>query len=77
MISVRFLLPPNQLKYIRRRQRCPRIELCVIISSFFSKLKLMKELLYFHISELRIAFVSLFKNIRFEHYVSKPKSMLE
>ena len=44
---------------------------------FFSKIKIIKEQLYSRISELRITFVSRFENIRFDHYLTEPKSMLE
>ena len=77
IILLRLILPSNQIKYIRRRQRCLGNELCVMNSSFFPEMKIMKEQLYFHISELGITVVSLFKIIGFEHYLTKPKSMLE
>ena len=44
---------------------------------FFSKIKIIKEQLYSQILELRITFVSRFKDMEFEYYLTKPKSMLE
>ena len=75
---MKLLLPSNQNKYFRGQQKCPRIG-CVLdsSSSFFSNTKVIKEQLYSHILELTITFVSRFENMTFDHYLTKPKSMLE
>ena len=44
---------------------------------FFSTIKIVKEQFYSQNFELRISFVSRFEKISFEHYLTKPKSMLE
>ena len=41
------------------------------------KIKINEEQLYSQTLELGITFVSCFENIRFEQYLTKPKSMLE
>ena len=73
---MKFLLPSNQIKYIGTRQECPR-NACVLDSSLFSNIRIIKEQLHSQILELRITFVSRFENMSFEHYLTKPKSMLE
>ena len=77
IISVKLLIPSNQIKYIRRRQECRPRNGCVLDSSFFSKIKIFKEQLFSQILDLRIIFVSRFENMIFDHYLTKPKSMLE
>ena len=75
---MKLLIPSIQIRNIRRRQECPRNGWVIeSSSSFFSKIKLIKEQLYFQILELRISFVSCFENMTFDHYLTKPKTMLE
>ena len=40
---MKLLIPPNEMKYIRRREECSFGELYVINSSFFSKNKFINE----------------------------------
>ena len=77
ILSVKLLLPSNQIKYIGRRHVCSFNDLVLVNSSFFSKNKIINEQLYFQILELRITFFSRFDNITLDHYLTKPKSMLE
>ena len=77
ILSVKLILPSNQIKYIRRRQKCSFNDLAVKNSSFFSKNKINNEQLYSQILELRITFFSRFDNITLDHYITKSKSMLE
>ena len=47
------------------------------MQSSFSKIKIIKKQIFSQILGLGITFVSRFENIRFENYLTKPKSMLE
>ena len=76
ILSVKLLLPPNQTKNIRRQYPCHRNQGC-IYTTIIAKIKIITEELYSKILELRITFVSRFENITFDHYITKPKSMLE
>ena len=77
--SVKLIKPSNQVqvKCIRRQFLCPFNQLCINDHSFFSKIKIIKEQLYSQILELGISFVSLFKDMTFDYYLTRPKSMLE
>ena len=70
-------MPSNQVKYIRiqRSSRCYKLGLPDVF--LFSKIKINKEQFYSKILELGITIVSRFGNITFDHYLTKPKSMLE
>ena len=70
-------MPSNQIKNIRRQHPCHRDTQCINNTIFFSKIKIIKEQPYSRILELRITFVSRFENITSDHYLTKPKSMLE
>ena len=76
IFSVKLLIPSNQIKNIRRQYPCHRNRGC-IYNTFISKIRIFKEQLYSQILELRITFVTRFVNITFDHYITKPKSMLE
>ena len=67
----------NQIKIIRRQHPCYRGQWGIDNAFFFSKNKIFKEQLYSQMLELRITFVSHFENIRFDHYLTKPLSILE
>ena len=77
LLSVKLLLPSNQLKIIRRQYPCHRNQGCIKNVFVFCKIKIIKEQLYCQLLELIITFVSRYENIIFDHYVTKPKSMLE
>ena len=77
ILSVKMLIPLNQIKYIRRRQQCSFNDLVVVNSSFFCKNKIINEQLSSQTLELGITFFSRFDNITIDHYITKPKSMLE
>ena len=77
ILSVKLLIPSNQIKNIRRQHPCNRDQRCINIAFFFSKIKINKEQLYSQTLELRITFVSRPENIKFQYYPTKPKSMLE
>ena len=78
ILSVKLLLQSDQIKYIRRQREFHRNGWVIeSTSSFFTKIKIIKEQLYSQILELKITFVSRFENITFDHYITKPKSMLE
>ena len=51
--------------------------ICAHNAVFFSKIKIIKEKLYSRVLELRIALVSRFEDIDFDHHLTKPNSMLE
>ena len=70
-------MPSNQIKNFTRQHPCHHDKRCINIASFFSKTKISKEQLHSRILELRITFVGGFENIRFGHYFTKQKSMLE
>ena len=74
---MKLLIPSNQIKKIRKQHPCNRDKRCVNNAFFFSKIKMIKEQLYSQILELGITFVSRFENIRFECYLTQPKSRLE
>ena len=74
--SVKLLMSSNQIKNIRRQFPLPRNQLC-INDPFFSKVKIIKEHFYSQILELRLTIVSRFKDMDFEYYLTKPKSVLE
>ena len=76
ILSAKLLRPSNQIKISRRQHPCHRDKQCINSAFFFSKIKTIKEQLYSRKLELRITFVSRFENIRFAHYLTKPKSML-
>ena len=67
----------NQNKNIRRQFTCYRGQGCLYNPSFLSKIKTILEQLYSQILELRITFVCRFENVTYDHYLTKPKSMLE
>ena len=73
---MKLLIPSNQIKIIRRQYPCHRNQGC-INKEFISKIKIIKEQFFSGILELRITFVCRFENITFDHYIKKPKSMLE
>ena len=77
ILSVKLVLPPNQIKNNRRQYTCHRDQECINNAFFFPKIKIFKEQFYSQILELRITFVSRFENIRFQLYLTKPKSVLE
>ena len=70
-------MPSNQNKYIGNQHSSHCYKLCLPNAFFFSEIKIVKEQLYFQILELGITFISLSKNITFDHYLTKPKSMHE
>ena len=74
---MKLLLPLNQIKNIRKQHPCDREKLCINNAFFLSKIKINKEQIYSQILELRITFVTSFENMRFERYLTKPKSRLE
>ena len=67
----------NQYKKVKRQFTCYSGPGCLYNPSFLSKIKIIKEHFYSHILEMRITFVSRFENVTFDHYITKPKSMLE
>ena len=75
--TVKLIMPSNQIKYVRKQFLCPFNQLCINDQSFFSKIKTITEQLYSQILELRITFISRFKDMEFEYYLTKPKSRLE
>ena len=77
ILSAKLLRPMNEIKNIRRQHPCHRDKQCINNAVFFSKIKIITEQRYFRILELRITFVRRFENIRFDHYLTKLKSMLE
>ena len=76
ILLLKLLTSSNQIEYIRI-QRSSSHKICLPNAFFFSRNKIIQEQLYSQILELRITFVSRFENIRFDHYLTKPKSMLE
>ena len=70
-------MPSNQSKNIGRQHPCHRDKQGINNAFFFSKIKIFKEQLCSQILELGITFVSLSENIRFDQYLTEPKSMLE
>ena len=74
IISVKFSTTSNQIRNIKRHFICHRSQQC-ISDAYCFLLKIKQH--YSQILELRITFVSRFENIRFDHYLTKPKSMLE
>ena len=70
-------MPSNQIKYIRLQRSSYRYRLNLNNAFSFSMTKITKEQLYSQILELRITFVSLSKNMRFEYYLTQAKPMLE
>ena len=76
ILSVKLFLPSNQTKSIRRQYPCHSNQEC-INNAFLSKIRIIKQQLYSQILELRVTFVSLFENITFDHYLIKPKPVLE
>ena len=70
-------MPSNQVKYIRIQRSSHCYKLCLPNAFFFSKIKIIKEQLYSQSLDLRITFVSCVKNLTFDHYLTKSKSMLE
>ena len=76
ILSMKFLMSSNQIKFVRKQQPCPHNKQ-VINTLLFSETKIIKEQLCARILELTITFVSRFENIRFSHYLIKPKSMLD
>ena len=77
ILSVKLLMTSNQIKNNRRHFTCYRGQGCLYNPSFLSKIKIFKEQLYSQKLELRITFVSRFETITFDHYITKPNSMLE
>ena len=77
ILSVKLLSPSDQIKNNRRQHSCHRDQHCTKNSFFSSKTKTIKKQLYSHILELGRTFVSHFEIIRFEYYLTKPKSLLE
>ena len=69
-------MPSTKIKYIRIHFSSGVYKLC-LPDAIFSKIKIIKEQLFSEILELGITFVSRFKSIPFDHYLTKPKSMLE
>ena len=67
----------NRTKKIRIQRSSSRYKSGLPNAFFFSKIKIFEEQIYSQNLELRITFVSRFENIRFEFYLTKPKSMLE
>ena len=77
ILSAKLLSPSNQIKKIGKQHPRDRDELCMNNAVFLSAIKIYKEQLCSQILELGITIVSRFENKRFEHYLTKPKSMLE
>ena len=77
LLSVKLLIPSNQMKNIRRQHPCHRDQQCIKNVFLFSKIKIIQEQNYSQNLQLRITFVSRFEDKRFEYYFTKPKSMLE
>ena len=77
ILSVKLLVPSKEIKQIRRQHPCNRDQRCINNPSFFSKIKIIKEQLSSKILELRTTYVNRFENIRFEYYLTKPKSTVE
>ena len=76
-LLLKLLMPSNQTKYIRIQRSSRRYRLCLPNAIFFPKTKNIIEQLYSQILEIIITFDSLSKNITFDHYLTKPKPMLE
>ena len=70
-------MPSNQINYIRIQRLSYRYRLCLPSAFFFSKMKTIKEQLYSQILELRITFVSLSKNVTYDHYLTKSEPVLQ
>ena len=70
-------MPSNKIRNFRFQCSIRFYKLCVTQAFFVSKTKIIKEQLFSQILELGITLVSRFENITFDHYLTKPESMLE
>ena len=77
ILLLKLLMPSTKNKYISKQRSSYRYETCLPTTIFFSKIKIIKEQLYSQILEAPITLGSLSKNITFNHYLNKPKTMLE
>ena len=77
VLLLKLLKALNQIKQNRIQRSSYRYRLCLPNAFFFSKIKIIKEQLYFQILDLRITFVSSSENMTYEYYPKQPKSMQE
>ena len=62
-LSVKLLIPSNQIKIIRRQHPCNRDKRCINIAFFFSEIIIIEKHVCSQIFELRITFATGFEKI--------------